>query len=219
MKNKINIAELLKDAPKGTKLYSPLYGEVDFDVVNYNFDSDSCIRIFDKRGYGHFFTECGYPNNYPLATEIMLFPSKDNRSWENFSAPWMADYKSCMNCKCARKLKEHIACDEHPDRVDHAIVIKNEEAEFYYCENYKKKETETHKHFEPFQKVLVAAERGVYDENAIKYWNIDFYSDFNSISKWHNCMKRMCIFDENIIPYEGNEDKLGKENIIKNREL
>lgn len=29
----MNIAEILKDAPKGTKLYSPLFGEVELKVV------------------------------------------------------------------------------------------------------------------------------------------------------------------------------------------
>lgn len=29
MENKINIAEILKDCPKGTKLYSPIYGEIE----------------------------------------------------------------------------------------------------------------------------------------------------------------------------------------------
>lgn len=35
MENKINIAELLKDCPKGTKLYSPLCGECYFDRLNF----------------------------------------------------------------------------------------------------------------------------------------------------------------------------------------
>lgn len=29
MENKINIAEILKDCPKGMKLYSPIYGEIE----------------------------------------------------------------------------------------------------------------------------------------------------------------------------------------------
>lgn len=33
MENKINIAEILRDMPKGTKLYSPLFGEVKFKEV------------------------------------------------------------------------------------------------------------------------------------------------------------------------------------------
>lgn len=33
MENKINIAEILRDMPKGTKLYSPLFGECNLDNV------------------------------------------------------------------------------------------------------------------------------------------------------------------------------------------
>lgn len=29
----MNIAEILKDAPKGTKLYSPIFGELELDEV------------------------------------------------------------------------------------------------------------------------------------------------------------------------------------------
>ena len=35
MENKnINIAEILKDCPKGMKLYSPIYCEVNFDKID-----------------------------------------------------------------------------------------------------------------------------------------------------------------------------------------
>ena len=34
MENKINIAEILKDCPKGTKLYSPLFGDATLKEVN-----------------------------------------------------------------------------------------------------------------------------------------------------------------------------------------
>ena len=36
----MNIAEILKDAPKGTKLYSPLFGEVELKSV-----SDAMIEV------------------------------------------------------------------------------------------------------------------------------------------------------------------------------
>lgn len=37
----MNIAEILKNAPKGTKLYSPLFGEVKLQSV-----SDAMIEVF-----------------------------------------------------------------------------------------------------------------------------------------------------------------------------
>ena len=35
MENKINIAELLKDCPKGMELYSPLCGKCVYDRLNF----------------------------------------------------------------------------------------------------------------------------------------------------------------------------------------
>ena len=32
----MNIAEILKDCPKGTKLYSPVYGEVSYLYIDNN---------------------------------------------------------------------------------------------------------------------------------------------------------------------------------------
>lgn len=35
----MNIAEILKNAPKGTKLYSPLFGEVELYLMHYSNES------------------------------------------------------------------------------------------------------------------------------------------------------------------------------------
>ena len=81
----INIAELLKNAPKGLKLYSPLFGEVEFAEV---MDTDYVpIRVM-KRGYGLRFDEYGryMGNKYP-DSECLLFPSKDCRTWEWWKLP------------------------------------------------------------------------------------------------------------------------------------
>lgn len=89
MEQKINIAELLKDAPKGTKLYSPICGEVtlkgatsDFINVCLVFEHRVQLETFDPYGYWYGFR--GDKSYEPL-----LFPSKDCRSWKNFKAPWM----------------------------------------------------------------------------------------------------------------------------------
>ena len=81
----INIAELLKDAPEGMKLYSPLLGEVEFaEVMDTKYMP---IRVM-KRGYGLRFDEYGryMGNEYP-DSECLLFPSKDRRTWEGWKLP------------------------------------------------------------------------------------------------------------------------------------
>ena len=54
MNNNINIAEILKDYPKGTKLYSPLFGKVTLEKVNINISVP--IKVIDSlNNYNCFF--------------------------------------------------------------------------------------------------------------------------------------------------------------------
>lgn len=87
----INIAKLLKDAPKGMKLYSPLLGEVEFaEVMDTGYMP---IRVM-KRGYGLRFDKYGryMGNEYPDA-ECVLFPSKEVRTWEGWKLPAQPKFK------------------------------------------------------------------------------------------------------------------------------
>lgn len=79
----MNIAELLKYCPKGTKLYSTVFGEVKFSEIYPNnmivvFIKDGCKRVFNKDG------------SYSKYGECVLFPSKDQRDWSKFRLPFKA---------------------------------------------------------------------------------------------------------------------------------
>lgn len=87
----INIAKLLKNCPKGTKLYSPIIGEVEFvEVIN---TSSMPIRV-EGQGFRLSFDAYGryMGNDYP-DSECLLFPSKDCRTWENFKLPVQPNFK------------------------------------------------------------------------------------------------------------------------------
>lgn len=76
----LNLAELLKDAPKGLKLYSPLFGECELDTVLVNH-----IYVIVHIN-GEDLTENFYNNGkyYSKHGECLLFPSKENRDWSTF---------------------------------------------------------------------------------------------------------------------------------------
>ena len=83
MNEKLNLVEILKNCPKGTKLYSPLYGDVEFVCVLQNEGveypiqtkiSDDALDGFTKDG--RMFAE--------YKGECMLFPSREERDWSNF---------------------------------------------------------------------------------------------------------------------------------------
>lgn len=79
METKTNIAEILKDKPKGTKLYADAFGELSFDVVGSNKDE----IIFTKTKVN---TSCCFYNDgkYSKHGEPILVPSKEMRDWRKF---------------------------------------------------------------------------------------------------------------------------------------
>lgn len=84
MEDKINIAEILRDMPKGTKLYSPLLGEVKFkEVVS---DNTFPIKVLSKVPLSPFgsFTENGFYYDDIEDAEVMLLPSCEMRDWSKF---------------------------------------------------------------------------------------------------------------------------------------
>lgn len=84
MNENIDLTKILKDCPKGTKFYSPLCGEVDFKEIR----SDEQYSIVSKKGMCEIvFTEKGF-YYADEDGECLLFPSKDQRDWRKFTAPW-----------------------------------------------------------------------------------------------------------------------------------
>ena len=85
MNEKIDLTKILKDCPRGTKLYSTIYGVVEFDgideydriyPISFKVDADSFSTVTpDGRRFEDFDGEC------------TLFPSKEQRDWSKFTVP------------------------------------------------------------------------------------------------------------------------------------
>ena len=84
MNENLNLAKILKDCPKGTKLYSTIYGDV--ELVRVYLDDDT-YPIGIKIGEGSDMI-CDITNDGRLLDdfpgECTLFPSKDQRDWSKF---------------------------------------------------------------------------------------------------------------------------------------
>lgn len=87
MNENIDLTKILKDCPKDTKLYCSLYGEVSFKGIDKD-SSNYPIKV-DSNIVGHTtnLTRKGQFINTPEG-ECILFPSKDQRDWNKFTAPW-----------------------------------------------------------------------------------------------------------------------------------
>ena len=86
MNENIDLTNILKDCPTGTKLYSSVHGEVEFERIETTFGHlyvvirlrDLLLERINLNGklYNSYNGEC------------ILFPSKDQRDWSKFVAPW-----------------------------------------------------------------------------------------------------------------------------------
>ena len=75
----MNIAEILKYCPKGTKLYSAVHGKVNFIETT----PSNMIKVEMLYNYEIFFED----GTLSRDGECVLFPSKDQRDWEKFRLP------------------------------------------------------------------------------------------------------------------------------------
>ena len=84
MNENIDLTKILKDCPKGFKLYSSVHGEVQFRYI-YNGDFPIVVELSDSSDVD--FTKDG-KLYLSYDGECALFPSKEQRDWSKFTAPW-----------------------------------------------------------------------------------------------------------------------------------
>ena len=81
-KDNINIAEILKDCPKGKKLYSPIFGEV--KLRKFLTELDYPIGVEEEYGSLKYFSKEGFYVREYQDVECLLFPSSVMRDWSKF---------------------------------------------------------------------------------------------------------------------------------------
>ena len=85
MNENIDLTKILKDCPTGWKFYSSVFGEVVFEALYYD-QKRTPVTVRDCNGCYEVYTKEGV--YYRGAGECTLFPSKDQRDWSKFTAPW-----------------------------------------------------------------------------------------------------------------------------------
>ena len=84
MNKNIDLTKILKNCPKGTQFYSSTHGTVTLNAV-----TDNKIVVLDYRNYSIDYSKDGryFPHIYKTG-ECTIFPSKDQKDWSKFTAPW-----------------------------------------------------------------------------------------------------------------------------------
>ena len=85
MNENIDLTKILKNCPKGWKFYSSAFGNVEFDSMSEYNINPICIRV-----NANFYPLLNKYGKYHIENkgECILFPSKDQRDWSKFTAPW-----------------------------------------------------------------------------------------------------------------------------------
>ena len=82
MNENINLGEILKNCPEGWILFSPLLG-----CVRFLKQTDSLIWVSVGENNHYTFYKNGQYDSFD-DSECLLFPSKEQRDWSKFEAPW-----------------------------------------------------------------------------------------------------------------------------------
>lgn len=80
MEERINLAEILKDCPKGMELYSPVWNNIVFEEI----EGDNIVIFRKSIGSKIYLTQYGAVNR--IDGKCVIFP-KGKNSWEGFKPP------------------------------------------------------------------------------------------------------------------------------------
>ena len=89
MNENIDLAKILENCPKGFPLYSIIYGTVTFsrivdNAIEFMYSHETLYGIYKATAYVNLKGKhIGSYNG-----ECTLFPSKEQRDWNKFTAPW-----------------------------------------------------------------------------------------------------------------------------------
>lgn len=117
MNKNIDLTKILKNCPKGTKLYSTVLGEVTFEELIE--DDVFPINVMYKGGGIEGFTAEGKLEIY-YDGECTLFPSKDQRDWSKFTASWYKKEK--FDPKTLKPLD--------------SVIVRGDDKSTWFCDSF-----------------------------------------------------------------------------------
>ena len=131
MNENIDLTEILKDCPEGTKLYSPLFGDVELKEIDTSKVYSVNVKL--TSGLIESFTREGklYDRDYYKDTECILFPSKEQRDWSKFTVPWLNKESGTISCLEKQGKKEYVLKSSKDEDVRKFMQYIEKQAKAY----------------------------------------------------------------------------------------
>ena len=92
MNKNIDLKKILEHCPRGTRLYTTTFGYVNFKMLIPSSEYPIIVYCKDEINEKSFTADGKFMKHYDA--ECTLFPSKEQRDWNNFSAPWYQNEKN-----------------------------------------------------------------------------------------------------------------------------
>ena len=138
MNENVDLTKILKDCPKGWKFWSPIFGEIKFCSIAEN--AHYPIILSCKKGTIWFSKE-GLFDIENEGAECVLFPSKDQRDWSKFTAPW---YKKTEWFNPWRKKDKKDKFDPKTLKPFDKVLVRNYSVSDWQCGFF------SHQHFHQY---------------------------------------------------------------------
>ena len=118
MNENLNLVEILKGCPKGTKFYSSIWGTVTFIEIVDNMTYPIRIKSYNKTNGEGLTQSVAKDGKYYCAFdgECTLFPSKDQRDWAKFERFWDKPKVEKFNPEKFKKLEPVVVRSSEYDK-------------------------------------------------------------------------------------------------------
>ena len=230
MNENLNLVEILKDCPKGTKLYSSVFGEVELDHIDIRAKYPIVIRLKDLDIRECLTTEGTVFTEYD--GECILFPSREERDWSKFKHIYEFKDGDIVATSTGNLIGITTGGHAHSYIPTYCVLSHNREVKLYFgrkgqwsfgrlaTEEEKQKlfqaikdngyrwnaETKTLEElikpkFDP--KTLVAFDKVLVRLTRDRIWNATFFSHYDKEVEWgcHPCVTTSCKSYDKCIPY------------------
>ena len=142
MNENIDLTKILKDCPKGTKFYSYIFGEETyFQGISLYKGNPVPIHICGEFGecQSFYLSHKGHPVADRFG-ECVIFPSKNQRDWSKFKAPWYKKERfDPKTLKPFDKVLVRMGKNEHKWLCDLFSYFNNDSCKYHgvgYCATY-----------------------------------------------------------------------------------
>ena len=141
MNENIDLTKILKDCPIGWRFYSSVYGDVEFveiyrkpvlcnprpredEWLGQEIHNSKHPIIFDADGFEHRVSSGG--EMIKGCGECTFFPSRDQRDWSKFTAPWYKKEK--FNSKTLKSFDKVLVRDSEVDPWECELLSRTDES-------------------------------------------------------------------------------------------